>query len=87
MTPVASGRSVYETLILSPRRNIKGVKALGCQVYSYANRGAAHIHTNSAFVQIRTVCSRWLKFRPLPQVFSNWPHTTIGTKDEVGDMT
>jgi len=54
MTPVASGRSVYETLILSPHRNIKGVKALKCQVYSYASRGAAPIHTNSAFVCTNT---------------------------------
>jgi len=67
MTIVASGRSAYETLILALCRNIKGVKILQCHISSYASRGTAYIHTTSAFVQIRTVCSRRLKFVPLPQ--------------------
>lgn len=37
MTPVASGRSVYETLILALRRNVKGVKVSKCRVSSYAS--------------------------------------------------
>ena len=87
MTPVASERNVYETLTLALRRNIKRAKVLTRQVSSYASRGVPHTHATSAFVQIRTDCSQRLNFVPHPQGFSNCSLTTIGTKDEEGDMT
>lgn len=44
MTPVAPGRSVYETLILALRRTIRGVKVL--KVMSpHMEAGALHIRT------------------------------------------